>query len=168
MTVVTDTGPLIALAKLNHLHLLHVLYAHLIVPRFVYRECVVVGRARGYGDADVIEAFLEKLDCLPLVPASMPSALSSDVRLGQGEREAIALAEERQSLLLIDDVYARAVAEEIGLQTAGTLGVLVEAYHREHLSQDTLEELLTAIERRQDIWIHPTLCRRVRSQVLQQ
>lgn len=167
MTVVTDTGPLIALAKLHHLHLLPLLYTHLIVPRSVYRECVVVGQARGYADAEVIEAFLEKLDCSPLAPTSMPSGLSDDIRLGQGEREAIALAAERQSLLLIDDVYARTIAEEIGLQTAGTLGVLVEAYRRDQLGRDTFEELLTAIEKRQDIWIHPALCRRVRSQVLQ-
>lgn len=167
MTAVTDTGPLIALAKLNHLHLLPLLYARLIVPHAVHRECVVVGQAGGYADAAVIAAFLEKLDCPPLTPTSVPTVLSGDVRLGQGEREAIALAAEQQSLLLIDDVYARAIAEEMGLQTVGTLGVLVEAYHRKFLGRDTFDELLTAIERRQDIWIHPALCRRVRSEVLQ-
>jgi predicted nucleic acid-binding protein len=168
MTAVTDAGPLIALAKLNHLHLLPLLYSRLIVPYAVHHECVVVGRAEGYADAAVIAAFLEKQDCSPRTPASVPAALSGDIRLGQGEREAIALAAEQRSLLLIDDVYARAVAEEMGLQTAGTLGVLVEAYHREFLGRDTFDELLTTIESRQDIWIHPALCRRVRSEVLQE
>jgi hypothetical protein len=52
MTAVTNSGPLIVLAKIHHLHLLASLYGTLIVPRAVYREVVEIGRARGYPDLD--------------------------------------------------------------------------------------------------------------------
>ena len=113
MTAVTNSGPLVALAKLNHLHLLPNLYERVLVPQAVHRECVLVGRERGY------------------------------------------------------EVYARAIAERMGIDTVGTIGILVEAYQRDHLVDDVLDELLTAIERREDIWIHPALCHRVRREILQ-
>lgn len=166
MTAVTDTGPLIVLAKLNHLHLLPTLYDRVIVPRSVYRESVLIGQTRGYRDAETIRVFLELVGWQPVKPASMPQQLASDVQLGQGELEAIALAEQNNALLLIDEVYARDVAERMGVRTAGSLGILVDAYRRGALAQNVLAELLTIIERRQDIWIHPDLCRRVRIEVL--
>jgi predicted nucleic acid-binding protein len=101
-----------------------------------------------------------------MTPQTLPSRLAGDVRLGRGEIEAIALAEQHQSLLLIDEVYARAIAEQMGLQTVGSLGILVEAYHRGNLTSDVLEELLMTIEQRKDIWIQPALCERIRREVL--
>ena len=103
---------------------------------------------------------------LPVTPQALPSGIKGDVRLGQGEIEAIALAKEHQSLLLIDEVYARAIAEQMGLQTVGSLGILVEAYRRGNLTSEVLEELLMTIAQRKDIWIHPALCERVRRDVL--
>ena len=166
MTATTNTGPLIALAKLNHLHLLPALYSELIVPRAVYYECVIVGQNQGYSDADVIQAFLKDVGVLPVAPQALPPEVAGNIRLGRGEIEAIALAKQYQSLLLIDDVYARAIAEQMGLQTVGSLGILVEAYRRERLSSNVLEFLLITIEQRKDIWIHPTLCQRIRREVL--
>ena len=45
MTAVANSGPLIVLAKVNHLHLLPSLYGEVIIPQAVFREAVVVGRA---------------------------------------------------------------------------------------------------------------------------
>ena len=115
MTATTNTGPLIALAKLNRLHLLPTLYSQLIVPQAVYDECVIAGQTRGYPDADVIQAFLKNIGVLPATPQALPPEIAGDVRLGKGEVEAIALAEHHQSLLLIDEVYARAIAEQMEL-----------------------------------------------------
>ncbi len=41
MTVVTNSGPLIALAKLNRLDLLPSLYGEVIIPQAVYHKAVV-------------------------------------------------------------------------------------------------------------------------------
>ena len=96
----------------------------------------------------------------------MPKELKDDTRLGQGECEAIALALQHRVLLLIDEIHARSVTERPGLQTSGSVGILVEAYRKGILTPGMLEELLITIESREDVWIHPDLCRRARRQVL--
>jgi predicted nucleic acid-binding protein len=95
----------------------------------------------------------------------VPHELTGEARLGKGEREAIALAQQYQSLLLVDEVYARSVAARMGIETVGSLGILVEAYRKGNLTPGVLEELLHTMERREDIWIHPDLCRRVRREI---
>ena len=66
----------------------------------------------------------------------------------------------------IDEIYARSVADQMGLRTAGSLGILVKAYRKGNLTLEMLEELLATIENREDIWIHPGLCGDVRREVL--
>lgn len=61
-------------------------------------------------------------------PPSRPSVLTSPGRLGDGEREAIALAMEvGAAAIILDDRAARRVAEAAGLNVIGTLGLLLEA-----------------------------------------
>ncbi|MBX3402355.1 MAG: hypothetical protein KF699_02975 [Phycisphaeraceae bacterium] len=56
------------------------------------------------------------------------NAAAINLRLGPGEREAIALALElAASTLLVDDRDARATAQQSGLFVTGTLGVLEAA-----------------------------------------
>ncbi|NJK35769.1 MAG: DUF3368 domain-containing protein [Oscillatoriales cyanobacterium SM2_2_1] len=47
-----------------------------------------------------------------------------------GEAEAIALAYEYQCRLIVDDLQARKVAQRLGLQITGTVGVLITAKKR--------------------------------------
>jgi predicted nucleic acid-binding protein len=47
--------------------------------------------------------------------------------LGKGEAEAIAIAHERNALLILDDGLARRHAKVVGVTLTGTLGVLVKA-----------------------------------------
>lgn len=49
--------------------------------------------------------------------------------LHQGEREAIALAEERGTQLLIDEIRGRRIASERGIEVIGTLRILSHAKH---------------------------------------
>jgi predicted nucleic acid-binding protein len=166
MTAVTDAGPLIVLAKINHLHLLLSLFGNVIVPPAVYHETVVVGLQRGYADAEVLQTFLNGVGWHSVAPADMPRELASEPRLGRGECEAIALALQHQRLLLIDDVHARSVADDLGIRTVGTVGILVEAYRKDKLTAEVLDELLIVVESRKDIWVHPEICRRARREVL--
>jgi uncharacterized protein len=124
MTAVTNAGPLIVLAKINHLHLLPSLYGNVIVPHAVYYETVVVGLERGYADAEALRTFLNGVGWHPVPPAGVPGELTGEHRLGRGEGEAITLALQHHRLLLIDDAYARSVAENLDIRTVGTVGVL--------------------------------------------
>ena len=49
--VVSDAGPLVALAKLNLLHLLTELYGRVYFARSVYDEAVIEGMRLGHEDA---------------------------------------------------------------------------------------------------------------------
>ena len=68
MTAVSNSGPLIVLAKINHLHLLPTLHGDVLIPQAVYDEAVVIGRVRGYRDAETIESFLNSMGWLPETP----------------------------------------------------------------------------------------------------
>lgn len=162
---VTDTGPLLVLAKLNQLELLLRLYGHVIVPEAVFQEAVLVGRRRGYPDAHALDVFLQRMGWSPTACPEIAPQLVQE-RLGSGEKQAISLALDNRSLLLIDDQHARRVAKNLGVQTLGSLGVLVSAYRRQLVTGDELDILLSTIIQRKDIWIDPEVCHRVRRALL--
>jgi len=57
---VSNSGPLMALAKLNRLSLLRKLFQGVLIPQAVYEETVIRGISRGYPDALAIKLFLEQ------------------------------------------------------------------------------------------------------------
>ena len=166
MIAVADSGPMIALAKLNQLRLLPAIYNTVMIPRAVYDEVVTMGLRRGYPDASIADAFLRRMKWQPVAVVDVLPELGSDIRLGRGEREALTLAKTHNALVLMDEDNAWIIADQLGLAHIGTLGILTEACRRGLLSADALDELLVSVESRDDIWIHPELCGRVRREVL--
>ena len=168
--ILVNAGPLIALGKLNRLHLLVDLYEVVQVPRAVYREVVVDGIAQGQPDAVSVRLFLT-ISGLPIVEASeeVLRSYSPRVTLGAGERELLSLARDQEdALVLLDDAEARTEARHLGLAAKGTLGILVEAWRAGLLSSEEIELLLLEIANRPDIWISEKLCRQVLEQLLHQ
>jgi predicted nucleic acid-binding protein len=163
ITILNNRVVLMALAKLNALPLLKRLYGMVIISQKVYEEVVIEGLARGYSDVAVVELFWEQQRWSPMVvePEEIPRELRG-VRLDPEERESLYLASKsRETLLLVDDEVARAIARERGIQIKGTLGFLVEAFRKKLLPLEELEFLFAQIEKREDIWISPDLCRQV-------
>ena len=87
MIAVTDSGPLISLAKLDHLRLLPVLYESVVIPRAVHDEVVTMGLRRGYPDARIADVFLKRMKWRPEPAVDALPELGNDVRLGRGERK---------------------------------------------------------------------------------
>ena len=166
-SALVNSGPLMALGKLNRLGLLTQLYPDLRVPQAVYREVVTEGLVRAMPEALTVKLFLEQHG-LPVVGISV-SALnrySPPVLLGAGEREVLALAQGLPGMqVLLDDKEARMEARNLGLAAKGTLGILVEAYQAELLSMSELRLLFAEIATRPDIWISDRLCQQVLSRV---
>lgn len=165
MIAVIDTGPLLVFAKLQRLHLLEMLYTHLWIPTAVHHESVTIGLECGYADAVQLQAYLVNHRWPVIQPATIHSSLTA-AALGIGERHAIAIALEKKAALIIDDSEARRVAEKLGVTTLGSLGVLVQAFRRQLLTPAELDEMLSTIENRTDIWIRPELCERIRQALL--
>jgi len=158
--VAANAGPLMALAKINLLHLLKQLYGRVHLPATVYKESVVDGMRQGFEDAHMLRLFLNQEGWEPTSVAEIPADLAS-LPLDQGEREAIALALALGGLLLIDEEAGREAARQRGLTVRGTLGVLIEAYRRNLITADQLRLYFAQMEERTDIWISPTLSRRL-------
>jgi uncharacterized protein len=140
MIVVTNAGPLIALAQIGHFDLLSRLYRSVYIPPAVHDEVVVSGRPRP-GAVEAAEA-----SWVHIAEPQNPEAVRLlRERLDAGESEAIALAIRMQAnLLLIDEARGRRVAEAWGLHTTGTLGILIAAKRLGHLPR--LTPLLDALQ----------------------
>ena len=121
--IVANAGPLIALARIGHFHLLHLLYNGLRIPTAVKDEVITFGKAR----PGAVE--LETAQWIQVVDVTNQTAIELlRERLDRGESEAIVLAIELEAdLLLIDEARGRRIAQAQGLNHIGTLGILVQA-----------------------------------------
>lgn len=119
-----DSGPLIALSKLDLLELPARYFEPVLVTSSVWLE---ITRKPGVDEAARLSAAAEnRLLRVVSDPATIPAALLRN-SIHRGERSAIALAIEREATLLLDDRRARRMAAESGRPVIGTLGLLVRA-----------------------------------------
>ena len=110
--IVIDTSSLIALEKINFIEILCQIYKEVLIPESVIKE---------FGNIS--------LPCLSIrkVESNLLKLLITDLNLGKGEAEVIALASQKGLKVIIDDSKARKVAENMGLKLTGTIGILMRA-----------------------------------------
>jgi predicted nucleic acid-binding protein len=117
--IVADTTPLNYLVLIEAVEILPQLYGSVLIPPSVLAEL-----SDPYAPSQVRAWATQSRDWLRVVPLLAP-ADSSLMHLDDGERDAIALAQEqRASLLLMDERDGAAAARARNLQVIGTLGVL--------------------------------------------
>ncbi len=150
MKVVSNSGPLINLAKVDQFTLLRDLFQHITIPSAVFEEVVIRGEGQpGAGETNtaqwITRGMLEQTDVADILAAE----------LDRGEAEAIALAlQEKADWLLIDERVGRRFAQRVGLKVKGTLGVLLEGVRRDFI--DDLQPLLDTLVA-QGTWIAPAI-----------
>ena len=127
--VVSDAGPLIALARAGQLKLLRRLYHAVRVPPAVHAELAIdSGRPGARKLALALEAGWIAVQ--PLADRDVVPELAK--LLDPGEAEAIALAARRNTrFLLIDESRGRRVARTCGIPVVGVAGVLLVAKSRD-------------------------------------
>lgn len=161
VTTVSNSGPLIALAKLGHLELLNKLYGKVVVPHEVHEEVVVNGYERGSPDAEVVRQAVHH-GWLAVSKKTAFHRAVSQLPLHDGEKAVLSVALFNSAeLLLMDDLLSRRHAVSLNFSVKGTLGVLVSAYRSRIITIDDLSRTFFAIEKRQDIWLSGNLCRQV-------
>jgi hypothetical protein len=115
VAVVSNSSPLIAFAAIEQLHLFSALFESVLIPPAVAREIAP--------SIPTLPSWLRVQD----VKMPWPQAVLRP-SLGDGEREALALAVEIQAeRILLDDRAARRVAQELQLLVTGTAGILLVA-----------------------------------------
>jgi predicted nucleic acid-binding protein len=140
--VLADSGPLISLASIALLDVLHSLFHTIHIPQTVYQEVVIAGRGRA-GSEGVEHA--KWIECHTIKNTRSVEGFIADDGLDRGESEAIVLAKEMNAgLLIVDDRAARKCASRQRLPIIGTAGILLLA-KEDHLIpsvKGTLDELL--------------------------
>ena len=135
MTVVSDSSPLITLAKIGRLSLLPQLYQAIMITPQVYDEVVVSGAGLA-GSAEV--AISKWIDIRSVKNPADLAVARQEFGLGIGELSAIRLGMEANAdLVLIDEVKARKIATEHGLAILGCVGILEDAFSLRLLSDLT-------------------------------
>ncbi len=121
--VVSDTSPIINLARINHLNLLPAIFGEIIIPQKVYDEIVI----QGFGQSGAKE--ISQAHWIIVKSCSDSTKVRVlEKKLDSGEAEAIVLAQEiNADLLLLDDNEARTIANSLNLEYTGLLGVLLVA-----------------------------------------
>lgn len=164
-----DSGPLMALAKLDLLPKVFLIYPLPTISEIVFHEVVTVGLSIGANDAKMVDKFCRSKQIV-IFPSKEIKEVSLNMisELHPGELETIKVALQISAdYIVLDDLDARQVAEinvkEMSGTTIvkGTLGILVELYQKKLISKTRLKGCLEKIKGRKDIWISPRLCHKL-------
>jgi len=133
MSIVSNSSPLILLAKIGRFNLLRDLFKLIYIPKSVYHEVVIVGAGKA-GSKEVEEGVRSgwiKVEEVQISP-------ELELILGRGEAET--MAEKLILPLIIDERKGRKIAEKKGIKIIGTLGVILKA-HKLGLIKDLNAEI---------------------------
>ena len=120
--IVSDASPLIVLLKTNKLSILQKLFTKIIVPKAVYQEITAKEQEKQIFDKT------DWIEIRDIKNSELNNLLEK--LIDKGEAEAIILAKELKTSLLVDDAKARKYAILLNVEVIGTLGLLKMAKKR--------------------------------------
>ncbi|MBX5321266.1 MAG: DUF3368 domain-containing protein [Candidatus Bathyarchaeia archaeon] len=148
--VVSNSTPLIYMAKIGKLNIIRNVFAKIFIPEAVFEEAVIKGKALDMSDAYIIEravgTWIIKEQIRPEVDAEY-RFLDTNPRIGLGEKQAIKLCKQLNAKHLIaDDKEARKVSKMLNITPIGTCSIIIQAYKQKLITKkealQTLDELL--------------------------
>lgn len=120
---ISNTTPIIALASIGKLNLLHEIFEKIIICESVRKEIEFGGKI-----------YIPSVNTLEWITVNTDITINNQnliLDLDEGEKQTILIAIEmfnpNECLLLIDERKGRRIAESFGLKIKGTLGILAEA-----------------------------------------
>lgn len=148
MKIISNTGPLIGLAKIDCLFILKDIASEVLIPPMVHRELLGKIGIESERIDQALNDFIRVADLKPLDPATKEVLTYLD----EGERQAIGLAStfSEDVLLLLDDRAGRLVAEKLNIPTTGLIGTLLLAKEKGIL--ENVGSLIDGL-RNQGYWI---------------
>lgn len=142
--IVSDSSPLIHLARANAIDLLKRMFGNVEVPPAVYLEVVERGKQLKFADAFDVEVAMKegwlRVAKLNKDGMRMAKELGRRLSLGRGEIEAIALADQIKALLLIDERPAKRIAASLGTKSVGSLSIILNAVRMNLLDKGEARE----------------------------
>jgi len=139
-TAVSNTSPIIILAKTDNLNLLRNVFNKILIPQTVYNEIVFKN--------DISAQRLKAADYISLTKVSYNQTLQSLYKiLDKGEAEAIALSIELDLLLIIDEKKGRNLAKNYKLKIIGFLGILFLNYEKKFIDKERVLQIIEHAEK---------------------
>lgn len=134
--IVSNSGPLIHLAKIDRLDLLKELFGEVTIPHEVKLEVVDRGKDEGMADAFLIETEIENgWISVNRENYKKMKEIAESAGIDIGEASAIMLAKKKKCPVLIDDLAARRFAAGLGLCVVGSIGVLLKSQRTHKISK---------------------------------
>ncbi len=124
--VISNSSPLIHLTRLGKIEYLLELVKKIKIPEAVFDEVVIRGKNNHFSEAFIIERFIkeEKILVIKLDPFDR----SFYPPLGNGELEALELANQNKELLIIDEKKGRNLAQILKIDHQTTLTTIFELF----------------------------------------
>lgn len=141
--IVSDTGPIISLLKINQLSLLQKLFSQVLIPPTVYKELMAGSFPN---EREIIER-ARYIEICEVQPEYQITDLPAYIHTGEAEAMALSkqMSDETDTevRLLVDDGAARNYAEKIGIQIIGTIGAIRFAREKNWIDSDQqIEEII--------------------------
>lgn len=147
MIVFSNTTPFIALSSIQRLSLLPQLFSEVHAVYEVAEECQAGGRIK--------VPPLHSLSWVKLIESTEPLHQSVLLELDKGEKHTLNMAcQFNADKVIIDEKIGRNMAEYLGLNVVGTLGVLLAAKQNGLIT--SFSECVTDMQK-QGIYYHPAL-----------
>lgn len=139
--VIADAGPLIALARIGHIELLHTLFGSVSVTSIVADEVLHGG---DFPEGSVLsqtiaQPWLQRVNVDDLTSLNQAKSLMNLYQIDPGQASSMVLAQQAraqgdQALLVMDDLRGRSAAQHARLPVVGTTGVLLLAKRQGQVS----------------------------------
>lgn len=128
MLVISDSSTITNLIQIGELSILEKLFSEITIPRKVYEELAIYENQKAQMD------FLDWIVVDTILNVAAVAKLAEV--LDPGEAEAIILAQETNAdFLVIDERKGRIVAQELGINIVGLLGILIRAKRAGHITR---------------------------------
>ncbi len=152
MRIVSNTGPLIGLAKIDCLSILKQIASEVCIPPMVYRELLGKESFESERIEKALNDFIQVIELETLKPKVKEEVSDLD----EGEKQTIGLASmfPLDVLLLLDDYAGRKAAKKLNIPTTGSIGILLLAKEKGILKEvgSLIDEL-----RNQGYWLSDEL-----------
>ena len=139
--IIADSSTLITLLDTNNFSLLFELFEEIIITDEVYDEITY-----NLYHKEKIDNYLSlrKLTLIAIEHGDMYEMLRK--RLDVGESESIALAKKLQLPLIIDERKGRKVAQSLGIDIIGFVGIILKLLEKEIISKNRAVEIVEQVE----------------------
>jgi len=145
LRVVSNSSPLIYLAKIGRLNLIKNVYGKIWIPEAVFHETVTQGKILKITDASIIEKAVGKWILKEKISSETDSKyafLNENNKIGLGEKQALKLCKQLNADIIVDDKEARRVSRILRVKPIGTCGILVQAHRKGLISTNEAEQIL--------------------------